>query len=150
MCLQIPAVRFFTRHLLGGERRVSFDLLVARDLRLNAPSGDIQKPHTSTAHLVQCCYSTTYLTNIGLSWRFLFSGMLRRVVWCMFAQGLKAYLIVLMNETVSVSKTSVIIYQKTRRNIPERWSEKLKCQHWLVFHKNNEIYYVDYNGIWFW
>jgi hypothetical protein len=64
MCLQIPAVRFPTLPLHGGERRDSFDLLGAQDLRLNAPSGDIQKPHTLTAHLVECCCSTTCLTNI--------------------------------------------------------------------------------------
>lgn len=67
MCLQIPAVRFSTSHLSGRGRRDSFDLLGARDLGLNAPSGVIQKPLTSTAHLVECCRSTNYLTNINLN-----------------------------------------------------------------------------------
>jgi len=64
MCLQIPAVRFYTMLLHGGARRDSFDLLGARNLGLNAPSGDIQKSHTSSAHLVTCCCSITCLTNI--------------------------------------------------------------------------------------
>jgi hypothetical protein len=42
-------------------------------------------------------------------WRWLSSGILRRVVWA----------IALKFETVSISETSVNFYQTTRRNIPE-------------------------------
>jgi hypothetical protein len=69
------------------------------------------------------------------AWRWLFSGMLRRVVWEKFtdvSEVLAESIIRAMMEAASTSKTSVNFYQTTRRYIQEGsrlpWVEWFVCQ----------------------
>jgi hypothetical protein len=54
-------------------------------------------------------------------WRWMSSGMLCSAVWQDIDQRFRGHycLIALTKDTVSTSKTSVNIYQNTRRNTPE-------------------------------